>query len=338
MAPLNTNQTNFEHTFAARVDFYEKIEAKGGGKFEKDVTIDKELNTAGDAFFGGNVTIEKDLIVKGDFEVVNLVVRDSFDVGIGGTVLTADTTSENVGIGTTIPVEKFQVASGDDTFVVDNEGRVGIGTTIVGGAVASLDDNTQGKLRLDIDGSISVNRNIYDSAGSPGFNNYWLKRDAEGIKWVALTPAFEEGISIQDEGVFLPTDEDHNSVGAAQSFSTINFVQRNSFGKGTDTLRPTAADPVHPGTGLATIFTNDLWGHNGIGTDAPIYRDTRVGIKQNNPLFDLDVNGTLNVEDLVTFKDDTDAVSTTDAAVEISGGVGIAKKLFIGGHSSSSKL
>ena len=328
---LNQGQTNFEHTFAAKVDFYEKIEAKGGGDFKQDVNIDKELSTGGDAFFGGNVTIEKDLIVKGNFDVVNLLVRDSFDVGIGGTVLTADTTSENVGIGTTIPVEKFQVSSGDDTFIVDNEGRVGIGTTIVGGSVASLDDDTQGKLRLDIDGSISINRNIYDSAGSPGFNNYWLRRDEEGIKWVALTPAFEEGISIQDEGVFLPTDENGNSVGAAQSFSTLNFVQRNSLGLGTDTLRPTAADQNSPGTGLATIFTNDLWGFVGIGTSAPIYRDTRVGIKQSNPLFDLDVNGTLNVEDLVTFKDDTEAVSTTNAAVEISGGVGIAKKLFIGG-------
>ena len=331
MAPLNTNQTNFEHTFAAKVDFYEKIEAKGGGDFNDDVNIDKELSTAGDAFFGGNVTIEKDLIVKGTFDVVNLLVRDSFDVGVGGTVFTADTTSENVGIGTTIPVEKFQVLSGDDTFVVDNEGRVGIGTTIVGGAVASLDDDAQGKLRLDIDGSISINRNIYDSAGSPGFNNYWLKRDEEGIKWVALTPAFEEGISIQDEGVFLPTDENGNSVGAAQSFSTLNFVQRNSLGLGTDTLRPTAADQNSPGTGLATIFTNDLWGYNGIGTDAPIYRNTRVGIKQSNPLFDLDVNGTLNVDGLATFNDPVDATSSADGSVHVDGGVGIAKKLFIGG-------
>ena len=68
------------------------------------------------------------------------------------------------------------------------------------------------------------------------------------------------------------------------------------------------------------------------------YRDTRVGIKRSNPLFDLDVNGTLNVEDLVTFKDDTGNINTTDAAVEISGGVGIAKKLFIGGDTKNKSL
>ena len=144
----------------------------------------------------------------------------------------------------------------------------------MGGAVASLNDGGQGKLKLDVDGSISVNRNIYDSAGSPGSNNYWLRRDEIGIRWVALTPAFEEGISIQDEGVFLPTDENGNSVGIAQSFSTINFVQRNSLGLGTDTLRPTAANPNSP-TGLATIFTNDLWGYVGVGTTAAIYREPR---------------------------------------------------------------
>ena len=330
MAPFNTNQTNFQHTFAAKVDFYEKIEAKGGGDFNEDVNIDKELSAGGDAFFGGNVTIEKDLIVKGIFDVVDLLVRRSLDVGIGGTVLTADTISENVGIGTTAPIEKFQVASGDDTFIVDSEGRVGIGTTNVGGAVESFNDAAHGKLRLDVDGSISVNRNIYDSAGSPGSNNYWLRRDEVGIRWVALTPAFEEGISIQDEGVFLPTDENGNSVGVAQSFSTINFVQRNSLGKGTDTLRPTAANPNSP-TGLATIFTNDLWGYNGIGTDAAIYRDTRVGIKKNNPQFDLDVNGTLNVDQLATFNDPFDATSSADGSVHVDGGVGIVKRLFVGG-------
>ena len=61
--------------------------------------------------------------------------------------------------------------------------------------------------------------------GSPGANNYWLKRDGLELGRVSLTPAFEEGISIQDEG-FLPTDENGNSVGAAQSFSTLNFVPK----------------------------------------------------------------------------------------------------------------
>ena len=410
---LNQGQTNFEHTFAARVYFYDEIQAQGGGKFKKDVTLDEELYVTGDAFFAGNVTIEKNLVVKGFLDFENLLVRNrldvglggttftadaslekvgigttapverfqvlsgdnsfvvtddgivgigttvpvdftddgslkldidgsvsiakdllvkrSFDVGVGGTLFTADTRTDKVGIGTTTPVEKFQILSGDDSFIVDNEGRVGIGTTNVGGGVASLNDSANGELKLDVDGSISVNRNIYDSAGSPGANNYWLRRDEVGIKWVPLTPAFDEGIFIQDEGVFLPTDENHNSVGAAQSFSTINFVQRNSLGLGTDTLRPTAADTSTPeGTGLSTIFTQDLWGYVGVGSTAPIYRDTRVGIKTSNPLFDLDVNGTLNVNQLATFNDPFDATSSANGSVHVDGGVGIVKRLFVG--------
>ena len=98
--------------------------------------------------------------------------------------------------------------------------------------------------------------------------------------------------------------------------------------EGTDTLIPTARDPQTV-TGLATIFTNDLWGFNGSGDDAPIYRDTRVGVKQNNPQFDLDVNGTLNVNELATFNDPFDATSSANGSVHVDGGVGIVKRLLL---------
>ena len=88
-----------------------------------------------------------------------------------------------------------------------------------------------------------------------------MNRDANGIRWVSFEPAMTEGIFLQDEGIFIPT------VGAAQSFTILNFVQTNSFGQGTDTLIPTAQDPTTV-TGLATIFTQDLWGHQGTGAGA----------------------------------------------------------------------
>ena len=183
--------------------------------------------------------------------------------------------------------------------------RVGLGTTFPANplSITDLDNAGEGELRLDVKGSISVSRNIYDSSGSPGANNYWLRRDELGIKWVALTPGFDEGIFIQDEGQFLPTDENHQTVGAAQSFTTINFVQRNSLGLGTDTLRPTAADPTFPGTGLSTIFTNDLWGYNGVGNNASIFRMTKVGVNNSNPTYQVDINGDLHAVQQVQFDD-----------------------------------
>tara|TARA_A100001011_G_scaffold294273_1_gene306356 strand:- start:718 stop:4704 length:3987 start_codon:yes stop_codon:yes gene_type:complete len=169
-------------------------------------------------------------------------------------------------------------------FVVDNDGsrlgRVGIGTTSITpvGGLSNLNDGANGVLRLVADGSISVARNIYDSAGSPGQNGYFMNRDANGIRWVSFEPSFTEGIFIQDEGTYVPT------VGVAQSFTILNFVQSNSLGLGTDTLIPTAQNDTTQ-TGFSTIFTKDLWGYSGTGDNAEIYRMTNVGIGTNNPAF-----------------------------------------------------
>ena len=415
---LFNNKTSFEHTFAAKVYFYKDIDVSGSATFDKDVTIGGDLNVSGDSSFAGNVTIEENLTVKGFLDFENLLVRNSFDVGVGGTVFTADASTERVGIGTTAPVEKFQLLSGNNTIVVTDQGVVGIGTTTpvdftddgslkldidgsvsiakdllvkrsfdvgVGGTLFTADTrtdkvgigttaplekvqilsgddsivitdqgvvgvgttvpanfNNDGSIKLDINGSISIQKEIYDSRNLKGLSGNFLSKDENGITWVPFEPAFQEGIFLQDEGIFVPTPGQGGQVGAGQSFSILNFVQLNSLGKGTDTLVPTARHPQTV-TGLATIFTNDLWGFNGSGDDAPIYRDTRVGIKQNNPQFDLDINGTLNVDGATTlndtldvdgvstFNDETDATSTTNASVQIDGGVGIVKKLFIGG-------
>jgi hypothetical protein len=171
-------------------------------------------------------------------------------------------------------------------FVVDNDdsrlARVGIGTThiVPVGGLSNLDDSGEGTLRLAIDGSISISRNIYDSEGSPGDPNYYLKRTGTGIRWTLLAPGEGGGITLQNEGQEVP------SAGLAQTFTTINFVQSNSLGLGTDTLVATAADTsTDQGSGLSTIFTNDLWGYNGTGDNAEIYRMTNVGIGTNNPAF-----------------------------------------------------
>ena len=173
---------------------------------------------------------------------------------------------------------------------------VGLGTTFPANpaVITELNDATQGPLRLDITGSIAIGRNLYDSAGQHGDNGMFLRRNEYGVRWVAVEPSEEQdGILIQDEGVEIPT------TGIAQTFHTINFVQRNSEGLGTDTLVPTAQ--AIPGTGLATVTTFDLWGHTDSTNTSPIYRMTRVGINNNNPAYQLDINGTLHAVGLVQF-------------------------------------
>ena len=267
-----------------------------------------------------------------------------FQVGVGDTSFVV-TDLGLVGIGTTQPAQKFQAGIGTQSLVVTGVGTLGVGTASPGDF--GINNGVHGELVADFDGSIRISRNIYDSSGSPGQNGFFMNRDANGIRWVSFTPVETEGVFLQNEGVYVP------SVGAAQSFTVLNFVQRNSEGQGTDTLEATAQDPTTV-TGIATIYTNDLWGHQGTGAGAAIYRQSRVGINQSNPLYQLDVNGdlhasgavafdstlnvsggvtldnTLDVDGLVTFNDTTDASSTTSASVQIDGGVGIVKKLFVG--------
>ena len=334
----------------------------------KNVSISDSLNVTGITNF------------TGDFDVDYLTVRHEFNVGTSGTVFVAISSSNvsdgtisgrvgvgttqpagkfqvlndclivlddpcSVGIATTIPAQRFQIGAGSTSLVVTGLGTLGIGTTSPGDF--GINNATHGDLKADFDGSIRVARNIYDSAGSPGQNGFFMNRDANGIRWVSFEPSFTEGIFIQDEGTYIP------SVGAAQSFTVLNFVQQNSFGQGTDTLVPTAQDPSSP-TGLATIFTRDLWGHQGTGQGAAIYRQSRVGINQANPSTQLDVNGdlhvtsvvnfdsTLDVDDdvkfnaklevdgVVKFNDTTDSSSKDTGAFTVDGGVGIEKKLFVG--------
>ena len=364
--------------------------------FNEKVTFWKNTNFKQDALF------EEDVVIEGNLDVNFLTARISFDVGVGGTVFTADTRTDRVGIFTATPVQKFQFNSEpENTVVITGLGTVGIGTINPGFGVTALNESTQGKLSLDLE-TLSVRRNIYDSAGSHGANGAFLNRDEFGVRWVTFEPAFSEGVFIQDEGRYISssTDPADPYVGAAQSFTVFNYRQINSLGLGTDTTIP-IADVGNPEE-IVRIQTQDLWGYVGTGNSAPIYRMTKVGIKKNNPQFDLDVNGTVNVDGdttlnatldvdgattlnntldvdnattlnstldvdgdttlnatldvdgattlnntldvdgdttlnatldvdgKATFNDTTDATSKTDASVQIDGGVGIVKKLFVG--------
>ena len=364
----------------------------------KDLEVET-LKVLKNSEFLGVATFRDDVFIEGTLDTQFAIVRQRLDVGFAGTVLSADANSiGRVGIANTLPIHRFQVGgpntSGtpipgfsleteDKAFIVSSDGTVGIGTTDPLNFPSY--SASHGALKMVAAGSIKIDRNIYDSADSVGFNGYYLKRDGEGIRWAEASPIAMEGIYVQDEGNYLPT------VGTAQTFSTINFVQTNSLGVGTDTVIA-IPDPDNP-TDIARIQTSDLWGYTTVGAiNSPIYRMTKVGIKNSNPDKELDVDGevhvtgnvdfdadlnvdgnqqldgtlnvdgattlnntldvdgdttlnatldvdgattlnlTLDVDGRATFNDATEATSTTaPASVQIDGGVGIVKKLFVGG-------
>ena len=320
------------------------------------------VGSAGTVFVAISSTSDADGQVGGRVGIGTTQPDAIFQVSSGDeTVVVTDL--GQVGIGTTQPVDKLQISDENTSFVVTGIGTVGIGTTSVGGDWTTKPFNvnyngaTQGELKLDILGSVHIDRNIYDSQGSPGINGYYLQRDANGIRWNQVSPADLDGIRVQDNGVDLPIG------GTSQLFSHLNFVQINSQGTGTDSLVP-IPNTSNPTT-IADIQTKSFWGFD---NNDNIYRISRVGINNQTPQFQLDVSGdfratsnaeiggtldvtndttlnakldvssdttiggALDVDGLITSNNLTDASSTTSASVRIDGGVGIAKKLIVGGQ------
>ena len=345
---------------------------KGDAAF-RDLEIDR-LKVLGNSEFLGLTTFYGDVDINANLDTEYLTVYQRLDVGAGGTVFTGISTGAGpeggrVGVANTEPLGRFQVGGpnttgiGDEviskTFIVTNEGIVGIGTTIPG---KETDAMSTDPVTLDVKGSVRISKNIFDSAKSSGVNGYYLNRDVGGIRWVEASPLSLEGIFVQDEGIYQP------NPGTARTFSTLNFWGTNSLGLGTDNV--TALPDIDNPTAIARIENRDYWGYTTPGdVNTPIYRMTRVGIRNNNPGADLDITGTvhatsavdfdsilnvdgattlnstldvdgattlndsLDVDGLATFNNVTDSTSPTDnSSVQIDGGVGIVKRLNVGGQ------
>jgi hypothetical protein len=246
------------------------------------------------AYVSGIATITKlevtGLTTTQNLSVSGIATISKLDIGIGGTIISVGSSTYygygNVGIGSTIPQQK-----------------------------------------LDIAGSVKIDDFIYDSANSPGVNGYYLNMDASGVRWIAANPNFTQGISVQDDGTYIPT------AGLAKTFAVLNFKEVNSVGIGTSTIIP-IPNPNSPNF-IADIQTQDLWGFTSGGN---IYRMTNVGINSSNPTVALDIIGsanitqTLNVVGDVTFNSTTDSTNKDTGALIIQGGIGIEKKLNVGGN------
>ena len=367
---------------------FQRLDVGAGGTVFTAISTTDGRN--GEGQIGGRVGIgstRPDALLQVGEQLKSLIVTADGNVGLGSTTpgarfqvgtecLIVNTDPCSVGIGTTLPAQKFQVKYGtlgavisdagqvgvrtsmfegtevfkvnskDNSFVITDTGNVGIGS-LDPTAIPGYNPSQDGIIKLNVEGSVKIDRNIIDSADSPGVNGYYLNRDGNGIRWVQASPISLDGMYVQDEGADLPVN------GTAQLFQWLNFVQLDSQGLGVDTLLP-IPDPANP-TAIAKIQTQDLWGHTNSANDSPIYRMTRVGIKNNNPAVELDVTGelhvtqdvdfdsqlnvdgetflnaALDVDGLTTFNNTTDATSPTSASVQLDGGLGVVKQIYIGG-------
>jgi len=313
----NSKFYGLESHFNNDVVFYQNVTIHGKVNYNftknANLLLQNLVVVGTSTFFGfsdfyGGVYVDENLNVAGI-----VTAKNQLDVGCGGTTLTASGLTGRVGIATINPQQTLDVRG---TVTVSE--KIGIGSV-----------NPQQK--VDVAGSIKIDEFIYDSVNYSGANGSYLSMDEDGIRWVTLEPSFTEGIFVQDEGVYIPI------VGAAQSFTALNFKQINSLGLGTDTIIP-IPNPSSP-TFIADIQSQDLWGFN---QSENIYRMTRVGIQNNDPQYDLDVTGTLHVTGAVEFDSTLDVDgdvtlnSTTPStdkdtgALVVEGGVGIEENLNVG--------
>ena len=196
-------------------------------KFFKDVyiygTLYYEFEDKGVVEIFNNANFKGDVNIDGNLDVGILTVRKRLDVGIGGTVLRAIAdleglpfTSGKVGIANTFPKQTLDVSG---IAIVSEKVGIGgtsprqtldvIGTTIISERVG-IGGTTLPQQVLEVNGSVKIDANIFDSANSPGKNGYQLARDVKGIRWIAMfaqgaTPGVGFGtiVGIQTDGFFV---------------------------------------------------------------------------------------------------------------------------------------
>jgi hypothetical protein len=270
---MSNNQYFSQETFFnEEVKFYKDIYVYGNLYYDfqaKQKEIFNDIDILGTANFYGPSYFYDNVYFDRGISAGIITARSRLDVGVGGTTLKVIAETGNVGIGSTIPQQKVDVA-----------------------------------------GSIKIDDFIYDSANSPGVNGYYLNMDSGGVRWVAATPNFSQGIYVQDDGTYIPI------TGIAKSFTVLNFKEINSLGIGTSTIIP-IPNPSNPNF-IADIQTQDLWG---ITPNGNIYRMTNVGIQSSSPSSTLDITGTLHATGAVDFNSslDVDGSTTLNSTLDVDG-------------------
>jgi hypothetical protein len=227
--------------------------------------------------------VENLQVEGGSVDLDELNVKDKFTVGSDKKLFNIDASTGNIGINTLTPDREI-VAIGSATIsgnvdIVGPFARLGIGSDYV-------DPNNE--RQLEIGHSAKISKYIYDRNNNKGENTFVLSRDETGIIWRELSTEIQEGIFLQEDG---------ENVGGGVSFSTINFVEKDSLGISTEVLGITSSGI----SGLATVFSNDYWGNSILidGTNTGIYRLTNVGIFTNTPIVPLQIGVSTDTDENV---------------------------------------
>jgi hypothetical protein len=141
--------------------------------------------------------------------------------------------------------------------------------------------------------NIYIQGYLWDQFESKGSVGNVLLSDVNGVFWgyaASANPPIQ-AIDVFDQGVFQGT------------------VSRLDFYDGADPNNLVKAEISAGSTSVANITISDRWNLSG----SNIYRNSNVGIQTSNPVFTLDVSGTLHVTDSV----DLDSILNVDGATTL---------------------
>lgn len=186
----NSKFYGLESHFNNDVIFYKDITIHGNLNYnfvKSNTALFRNLVVVGTSTFFGFADFYDGVYIDDNLNVAGIITaRQRLDVGCGGTVLTADSLTNRVGIATTNPQQTLDV---NGTVTVSE--RIGIGSV-----------NPQ--QRLDVAGSVKIDKNIYDSSNTPGANGYFLARDESGIRWIPLIAESRPDVpGIGTDGIFV---------------------------------------------------------------------------------------------------------------------------------------
>ena len=210
---------------------------------------------------------------------------------------------DNLVVGIATVQERFEFTNEDGTNHVvgfstgPRAGRIGIGSTTP-------------EQKLDINGAVKV-LNIFDSANTPGLNNFFLSRDEDGIRWVSQPPNAEtDGIFVQNEGTL---------ISGVTSFTTVNFI---GTGSGDDIVFATQ-NSAAPNT-VVDVNIISYW----IADSNGIHTTRQVGINSAIPRANsqLDIDGRVDIRGDVGIATDL----TADGFLDIGSSANITNDLNVG--------
>jgi hypothetical protein len=138
--------------------------------------------------------------------------------------------------------------------VLVSSGKIGVGTTL-----PTQDVDVQ---------TIRIRDTIYDFTNSGGVFGYYLVKDTNGIKWVAVPP-------IDSNAIFVA---ENNNILGVSSFTGLNIISEDYIGVSTNPVNTNFADiryiPSWVKNGELGIYTSK---NVGIGTSIPT-ADFQVGV------------------------------------------------------------